>query len=93
MTRLVLNLSQHCIQTEIKSIYKRLLSDCLKSSAIDVETETKIELLVHALETFDFAGLRAEYPELAGGTEAEVALIREDNGRILIKTEDRVILP
>jgi len=93
MIRIPLDLSRHCIQTETRRIYNRLVSECLQSAEIDADMEGKIDLLVHVLETFDFAQLRSAYPELAGGGAAEVALIREDSGRIAIQIDDGVVAP
>ncbi|MFP4444783.1 MAG: hypothetical protein ACLFPD_00875 [Desulfosudaceae bacterium] len=93
MIRIDLDLSRHCIQTETRRIYNRLVSECLQSAEIDGDMEEKVDFLVHVLETFDFAQLRSAYPELAGGGGAEVALIREDSGRLAIQIDDRVVAP
>lgn len=85
MVRIPLDLSKHCIQTETKRVYNRLLSTCLKpGTSPDPMMEQQLELLQQALETWDFAALRAAYPELAGGREANVVLAADGNGVLRI---------
>lgn len=93
MTRISLDLSNHCVQTETKRVYNRLLSDCLKSKEIDPGAEEKVEVLKHALENFDFSALRTQDKALAGGTEAEVALVQDDKGEVFITVDEKPIIP
>ena len=91
MVQIPLDLSAHCIQAEIKRLYKRQLTVCLKSSKNDSLAENKLELLRHALETGDFPTLRAEHRALAGGHNNEAFLLADDNGRLFIMLNDRTI--
>jgi len=92
MVRIPLDLSKHCIQTETKRIYNRLLSTCLKPGAgPDTLAEQELGLLQQALETWDFAALRAAYPELAGSREADVALVTVPGGRLCISINGRIL--
>ncbi|OQX64188.1 MAG: hypothetical protein B5M56_00410 [Desulfococcus sp. 4484_241] len=93
MVEIPLDLSSHCIHTEIKRLYNRTLSECLGNPDIDDFAEERLELLKHALELFDFPALRAKYRELAGGTDSAVALLTDDAGRIIIKMDGTVIEP
>ena len=93
MIQIPLDLSKHCIQTETKRLYNRLLSVCLKTPAPGTLAEKKLELLGQALETWDFPGLRAAHPELAGGREADVALVMAADGRLLISINGCTMLP
>ncbi len=80
-----LDLRQHCIATEIRKKYNRLLSQCLKSKQDDETREHDLELLKQALETLDFPKLRAHHPELAGGSDIPVTLGFE-NGKLSISS-------
>ncbi|MDY6830487.1 MAG: hypothetical protein SWC96_01355 [Thermodesulfobacteriota bacterium] len=92
MIKIPLDLSKHCIQTETKRVYNRLLSTCLKpGTGPDTLAEQKLELLQQALETWDFAALRAAYPELAGGREAAVVLVTGPAGRLRISLNGRIL--
>ena len=66
-----LNLSEHCIQTEIKRLYNQSFSDYFKKDADKEHLEQRLELLKSALETFDFQKLRSRYVELSGGGDKE----------------------
>ncbi|MFZ5565120.1 MAG: hypothetical protein ACOZBW_13815 [Thermodesulfobacteriota bacterium] len=93
MIHLPLDLSRHCIQTEVRRLHNRLLSQCLRSPAPDDPTEKKLELLQQALETWDFPALRAAHPELAGGREADVALVEGPDSRLTIVINGRSLPP
>ena len=91
MIRIPFDLSAHCVQTEIKRLYNRQLSACIKSQKKIDQAEEKLELLKKALETWDFSTLRAEHRALAGGRDNKVALIADDDGRISIVIDDQTI--
>jgi len=84
MIQIPLDLSTHCIQSEIKRLYNRQLSICLKSLESDCLAENKLELFRQALETGAFPKLRAEHPALAGGHNNEVFLVVDDTGGLFI---------
>jgi len=71
-----LNLSRHCVETEMKRQYNKSISAYFKNKAGDDKQtlETRIDLLQKGLETFDFNRLRAQYAELRGEAEADVQL-------------------
>lgn len=91
MVRVELDLSRHCIQAEIKSRYKHLLSQCLSASEEDLQAEKKLEALKTALETLDFPRLRALYPELNGHNKEKVALTIDLKGQIVIEINKKSI--
>lgn len=93
MIRIPLDLYRHCLQTETRRQYNRLLSACLKNPDTDELAEKKLELLRQALETWDFPALRAAHRELAGGQENEVALAADEAGRLFILLNGRAIEP
>ena len=74
--RIDLDLSQHCVETEIKRVYHRALSGYFKPGADTAHLERIIALTQQALEHLDFAFLRAHYPPLAGHSDVPVALAR-----------------
>jgi hypothetical protein len=92
-TGITLDLSAHCVETEIRRQYNHRISLYFKALSSDNKTdlETEIELLVEALENFDFKGLRSGYPALAGGVCDDIRLIRETGGRIQIQHNGKII--
>jgi hypothetical protein len=95
MGRLPLEISldvvHHCIETEIKRQYNRCISAYFKSKKEADEIEKAITLLQYALENFDFQTLRGRYPELAGQSKADVALIRDKKDNIILTLNKKVI--
>ena len=93
MTSIKLNLSRHCIQTEIKRIYNKTVSDYFREDPDKQYLEVKIELLKKALESFDFQKLRVTYTELAGGSDDEVYLETDPDNEIRIRINEVPIQP
>jgi hypothetical protein len=91
LIKIPLDLSRHCIQTEISRLYSRMLALCLKSAEPGGDTEKKLELLKQALEKWDFPALRSNHIALAGGQDNTVALVEDDAGRAAIVVNDRFI--
>jgi hypothetical protein len=79
-----LNLSNHCIETEIKRLHERCISNYFKKSKARAALEKDIALLEDALATFDFGMLRSRYPQLNGHSDASIALGPAENGRAQI---------
>jgi hypothetical protein len=89
-----LDLSKHCIHTEIKRLYSKSIGKCLRGSLEDDGIEERIETLREALEKFDFGVLRTKYRELGGGSPAgHISLVRDQAGRICIKINDTEVIP
>ena len=88
-----LDLSKHCIETEIRRIYNRTLSKYFKPDGDKATLERIIDATGKSLATFDFPGLRSRYPELAGGTAAEVVLSLVENGRLTIAINGGRVAP
>ncbi|MDY6825395.1 MAG: hypothetical protein SWH68_16605 [Thermodesulfobacteriota bacterium] len=93
MAQIPLDLSDHCIQTETKRVYNRMVSRSLKSGDIDEATEAGIELLKEALETLDFPRLRSQHAALAGGGDDEVAISRNENDAIMVLINQEPVDP
>jgi len=75
MGKVILNLVNHCIETEIRREYKKRVSACLNAREPDDSLEAELELLKTALEQFDFPFLRSRYPSLSGGKGDRVCLV------------------
>lgn len=88
-----LDLSNHCIETEIKRRYNLEISAYFKAG---LEEQQRLELIIDmlrlALESFDFARLRARHPELAGGANHNV-LIFMKNKQISIAIDNTTVHP
>ena len=83
---IVLSVGDHCIQTTARHAYHELTTALLEEEGGDVTTD-KLGGFVTMLERFlsgtDFRKLRAEHPELAGGTRCLVELRLREDGRVL----------
>jgi hypothetical protein len=90
MKKLILDLSKHCIKTEIKKQYEKKLSLCLKNKA-DKETEAMVEILKEILETKDLTGLRGQHKELSGKSDVKAELfISEDEIYVLVDDDKKI---
>ena len=81
---LQLDLTRHCIETEVRRRHERCIRDYFRQPEKRQRLETAIDLLLEALETFDFAALRARHSALAGQTDHRVALDRDAQGHLVI---------
>ena len=86
-----LDLSQHCIETEIRRQYNCAVSSLLRKKAPADTLEPIIELTQSCLEQLDFAVLRSAHRALAGGTRSRVQLLAHD-GEIRIVIDHRETL-
>ena len=86
-----LDLSRHCIETEIKRLYNKSVSLYFKGRNSQQALEIRIDLLKNALERLDFAFLRSRHPILAGSGEGDVFLAVDQDGDIRIITPEEVI--
>jgi len=91
--KIVLNLRQHCIETDIKQLYERSLAEYFQSPEDRGTIEEKIALLKRALETLDFSALRSRYPELAGNSNARVSLIADSRSTVALWIHNNQIYP
>jgi hypothetical protein len=84
--KIKLNLNKHCVETELKRLYNRSLSEYFKPGCNREQLETIIDVLKTVLENSNFGNLRSTYPELAGKSEANIVLTthRQDDVVILI---------
>ncbi len=83
-----LDLSRHCVETEIKRRYHLALGAYFRPGADRAELEARIGLLKQALEEFDFAGLRGRHPDLCGGSPQTVVLFEAPGGVPALRVGD-----
>jgi len=86
-----LNLSQHCVETEIKKCYNQCVSQYFSSDKNKDQLEEQIEILKTALEQFDFRRLRSKHPELGGHNDAEVFLAKDLQCHIIVIINNRIL--
>lgn len=88
-----LDLSAHCIETELNRQYNRAISEYFKAG---LEEQKRLEPIIDmfrlALETLDFAKLRTRYPALCGGAHRNIRISCKGK-RILISIDDATINP
>jgi hypothetical protein len=93
MDKCRLDLSRHCVETEIKRRYNRAISDYFRADEQSRRCLARvIDLTQLALESLDFNHLRSEYAPLAGHSDAQVVLVR-DADRLSILIDGRAIDP
>jgi len=78
LLKIELDLRKHCIETAIRRLYNRFLSEYLQDRGDNPELEEKLTLLQKALKNFDFPSLRSAHRELAGESDARIALEDSD---------------
>ncbi|RJQ66018.1 MAG: hypothetical protein C4519_26480 [Desulfobacteraceae bacterium] len=93
MDKVRLDLSRHCIETEIKRLYNSALSEYFRAKPHEHERlEQVIDLTQQALQGLDFNRLRSQHAPLAGHSDAHVVLVRSGK-RLAILIEGRAIEP
>ncbi len=86
-----LDLSKHCIETEIRKKYNQSISEYFRKSPSDKKLEPQIKNLKIALTTLDFGYLRKEFPELAGHHDDEVILSFDSKNKAAIMISGKQI--
>ncbi|MCG6909538.1 MAG: hypothetical protein LJE94_05375 [Deltaproteobacteria bacterium] len=86
-----LDLSRHCVETEIKRLYNRNVSRYFKNRLGRQDIEIQIDLLKQALEQLDFPNLRSRHPILAGNVEGDIFLGVDADGNMQLMTPEEVI--
>ncbi|MFZ0887974.1 MAG: hypothetical protein WA005_05940 [Candidatus Binataceae bacterium] len=77
---LLLTLGEACLQTTAKRAHRELTLALIEGRAAEPALEVLVDTLERFLSTTDFAALRAEHPELAGGSDCRVRLYRHGDG-------------
>ena len=73
--RIELNLDSHCVETEIRRIYKLKVRSCLKDRSVTTHDADVIELLKKLLETVDFPRLRSSIYGILQGKKWPAVLV------------------
>ncbi len=81
--KIKLNLTRHCIETEIKRLYNQSVLKYFKADNKG-QVEKQIEILQHALQTLDFGNLRSTYSELSGQCDDNIELAADNHNQIFI---------
>ncbi len=81
-----LNLKKHCVETELKRLYNRSLSQYFKPGSNQKQIEKILDVIKTVLENSNISNLRSKYPELSGNSAADILLStdRQDQLGILI---------
>ncbi len=80
-----LHIKSHCIETEARNEFSRLMDTYFSTDDLEGELDDKIELLRDFLENSDFPKLRSSDTRLSGGQESDVVLKRNDKGGIILE--------
>ena len=86
---LELQLDRRCIATEAKRVYEISLGQYFRAPGSS-ELEARIELLRRLLEEVDLPALRAAYPELRGGGDSVVRILRQGD-ELRIEVDGRTL--
>lgn len=87
--RIELDLSKHCVETELKRQHNRAVSGYFHACPGDrQQLERIIELTRQALKSLDFGRLRTRYPQLAGGGDVVVILVANGGGFDIVLDEE-----
>lgn len=83
-----LHIKNHCIETEARNEYRRLMDTYFSTDDLEGELDEKIELLRDFLEKSDFSKLRSSDARLSGQQESHVLIKRTDGGAIKLEVSD-----
>lgn len=87
-----LDLTRHCIATEIKRRHEAAISRYFKTANGRAAGDAELVLLEAALTAFDFGRLRSRWPVLAGGNDLPVTLAAADDGGPCLRFGDTCIV-
>ncbi|OQY04146.1 MAG: hypothetical protein B6I22_10005 [Desulfobacteraceae bacterium 4572_123] len=88
-----LDIRHHCIETAVKKLYNKSISQYFKTGGDKEKLEKKIDILKNLLEKCDFTYLRRTHSELAGHCRANVAISTDAENRITIVLNGQHIRP
>lgn len=82
--KIKLNLKKHCVETELKRLYNRNLSQYFKPGSNQKQIEKIIDVIKTVLENSNISNLRSKYPELSGNSEADIVLATDRQDQVII---------
>ena len=80
-----------CIETKIKTLYNKKLTQLLKKEKVTKVDSDELELLKYALENFNFPSLRIKC-ELNKIESENIVLIEKNNSDLVVKINNIKIL-
>lgn len=86
-----LDLTLHCIETEIKRRHEEAISLYFKKKGDKQGLEAKLVLLEKAIQSFDFSYLRDRWPVLSGGHESRVYLTYDESENPCLQFENHCV--
>ena len=89
--KIQLDLTKHCIETELKRRHNRLVSRYFKLKRKDLDLENKIDCIGKALNSLNFQFLRSHFSDLAGNSDKDILLSVDEKGEIHILIEGNEI--
>jgi len=90
--KIKLDIARYCIETAVRRQYNKTLSRYFTTSNREERIEAALDILMQALEKFDFPRLRHAYPELEGHGDHEVILETDSQGQPVIRLDGECIL-
>ena len=91
--KIKLNLKKHCVETELKRLYNRSLSQYFKPGSNQKQIEKIIDVIKTVLENSNISDLRSKYPELSGNSEANILLTTDRQDQVVISINGLEINP
>jgi hypothetical protein len=82
--KIKLNLKKHCVETELKRLYNRSLSQYFKPGSNQKQIEKIIDVIKTVLENSNISNLRSKYPDLSGNSEADIVLTTDRQDQVVI---------
>ena len=82
--KIKLNLKNHCVETELKRLYNRNLSQYFKPGSNQKQIEKIIDVIKTILENSNISNLRSKYPELSGISDADILLTTDRQDQVVI---------
>jgi len=80
---IILHIKTHCIETEARNEFKRLMDSFFTDDDTEGLIEARIEVLRAFIEQSDFARLRSSDSRFSGEVESEVMLKWGESGTVL----------
>jgi len=87
-----LDLSKHCIETEIKKLHDQSIFQYFKSNEIRENIEERLDILQMALEELNCGKLRSTYAELAGHNNDDIRLSKEKDELVIRINGTRIVI-
>jgi len=87
-----LDLSKHCIETEIKKLHDQSIFQYFKSNESREKLEEGLDILQMALEKLNCGKLRSTYAELAGHNNDDIRLSKEKDELVIRINSARIAI-